>query len=33
VGYLSTVPLAVALLALVIKPIWKDMRPFAYPAA
>jgi uncharacterized membrane protein YoaK (UPF0700 family) len=32
-GYISTVPLAVALLALVIKPIWKDMRPFAYPAA
>jgi uncharacterized membrane protein YoaK (UPF0700 family) len=33
VGYLSTVPLALALLALVIKPVWKDLRPSAYPAA
>ena len=32
VGYLSTVPLAVALLAVVIKPIWKDLHPSTYPA-
>ena len=32
-GYLSTVPLAVTLLALVIKPIWKDVRTFVYPVA
>lgn len=33
VGYIATLPLAVALLALVIKPLWKDLHPSAYPAA
>ncbi|MFM2049774.1 MAG: hypothetical protein RL682_265 [Pseudomonadota bacterium] len=33
VGYIVTLPLATALLALVIKPLWKDLHPFAYPAA
>ncbi|CAM8645509.1 COG3619 Predicted membrane protein [Comamonadaceae bacterium] len=33
VGYIATLPLALALLTLVIKPLWKDLHPSAYPAA
>jgi uncharacterized membrane protein YoaK (UPF0700 family) len=33
VGYIATLPLALALLALAIKPLWKDLHPSAYPSA